>query len=112
MEQNSELFIGLDTSKLKISVAVAGGERTSEVRLFGEISSDQGIRDRRGHRCRVIDAFLCLSQNSHVLSGVDTYFHDRRFTGNIGNEAKFAPQRQFIASAVALDHTRRHQLLG
>jgi len=42
MEQHSELFIGLDTSKLKISVAVADGERTGEVRFFGDISSDPG----------------------------------------------------------------------
>jgi transposase len=40
MEQDSELFIGLDTSKLKISVAVADGERNGEVRFFGDISSE------------------------------------------------------------------------
>ena len=42
MEQHSEFFIGLDTSKLKISVAIADGERTGEVRFFGDISSDPG----------------------------------------------------------------------
>ena len=31
MQENSELFVGLDTSKLKISVAVAEGERNGEV---------------------------------------------------------------------------------
>ena len=41
MEQHSEVFIGLDTSKLKISVAVADGERAGEVRFFGDISSDR-----------------------------------------------------------------------
>ena len=42
MEQHSELFIDLDTSKLKISVAVADRERTGEVRFFGDISSAPG----------------------------------------------------------------------
>ena len=41
MEQHSELFIGLDTSKLKISVAVAAGERNGEVRFYGDISSER-----------------------------------------------------------------------
>lgn len=33
-------FIGLDTSKFKISVAVADGERNGEVRFLGDISSE------------------------------------------------------------------------
>ena len=40
MVEHSELFIGLDTSKLKISVAVADGERNGEVRFFGDISAE------------------------------------------------------------------------
>ncbi len=40
MKENSVTFIGLDTSKLKISVAVADGERNGEVRFFGDISSE------------------------------------------------------------------------
>jgi transposase len=40
MEEHSELFVGLDTSKLKISVAIAEGDRTGEVRFFGDISSE------------------------------------------------------------------------
>jgi transposase len=40
MEEYSEVFVGLDTSKLKISVAVADGERNGEVRFFGEISAE------------------------------------------------------------------------
>jgi transposase len=40
MEKDSELFVGLDTSKLKISVAVADGGRNGEVRFFGDISSE------------------------------------------------------------------------
>lgn len=40
MEDYSELFIGLDTSKLKISVAVAESVRNGEVRFYGDISSE------------------------------------------------------------------------
>ena len=40
MDQHSRLFIGLDVSKLKISVAVADGERGGEVRFLGDIPSD------------------------------------------------------------------------
>lgn len=39
MEEYSEVFVGLDTSKLKMSVAIAEGER-GEVRFFGDIASD------------------------------------------------------------------------
>ncbi|RWE64406.1 MAG: IS110 family transposase, partial [Mesorhizobium sp.] len=40
MDQHNRLFVGLDVSKLKISVAVADGERGGEVRFFGDIPSD------------------------------------------------------------------------
>jgi transposase len=40
MKEDSVIFIGLDTSKLKISVAVADGARNGEVRFFGDISSE------------------------------------------------------------------------
>ena len=40
MKEDSVIFIGLDTSKLKISVAVADGVRNGEVRFFGDISSE------------------------------------------------------------------------
>lgn len=40
MQEYSELFVGLDTSKLKISVAVADGDRHGEVRFYGDISSE------------------------------------------------------------------------
>lgn len=40
MEQDSSLFVGLDVSKLKISVAVADGKRGGEVRFHGDIASD------------------------------------------------------------------------
>lgn len=39
MQENSEAFVGLDTSKQKISVAVADTGRTGEVRFFGDIDS-------------------------------------------------------------------------
>lgn len=42
MKEYSEAFVGLDTSKLKISVAVAEGERNGEVRFYGDIGSDPG----------------------------------------------------------------------
>lgn len=40
MQEYSELFIGLDTSKLKISVAVADADRNGEVRFYGDISAE------------------------------------------------------------------------
>lgn len=39
MQENSEAFVGLDTSKQKISVAVADTGRAGEVRFFGDIDS-------------------------------------------------------------------------
>ncbi|WP_131821070.1 transposase, partial [Ensifer sp. LCM 4579] len=40
MKEDSVIFIGLDTSKLKISVAIADGSRNGELRFFGDISSE------------------------------------------------------------------------
>jgi transposase len=39
MQQNSKVFVGLDTSKLKISVAVAEDGRQGEIRFLGEIDN-------------------------------------------------------------------------
>jgi transposase len=39
MQQDSEVYVGLDTSKLKISVALAEAGRDGEVRFFGDIDS-------------------------------------------------------------------------
>ncbi len=46
MRQNSEVFIGLDTSKVKISVAVAEGGRGGEVRFMGDIDSAPAMVER------------------------------------------------------------------
>lgn len=40
MKDDSVIFIGLDTSKLKLSVAIAEGERKGEVGFLGDISSE------------------------------------------------------------------------
>ncbi|GAJ95527.1 hypothetical protein RRH01S_12_00840 [Rhizobium rhizogenes NBRC 13257] len=40
MTSEHAAFIGLDISKLKISVAIAEGERNGEVRFLGDISSE------------------------------------------------------------------------
>jgi len=39
MEEHSEAFVGLDTSKLRNAVAIADGGRDGEVRFFGEIEN-------------------------------------------------------------------------
>src|SRR5215218_10110480 len=39
MRDDSEVYVGLDTSKLKISVALAEAGRDGEVRFFGDIDS-------------------------------------------------------------------------
>ena len=39
MQQDSEVYVGLDTSKLKISVAVAETGRNGEVRFLGDVDS-------------------------------------------------------------------------
>lgn len=46
MRQNSEVFVGLDTSKLKISVAVAEAGRGGEVRFLGDIDSTPAMVER------------------------------------------------------------------
>src|SRR5918999_5636928 len=39
MRDDSEVYVGLDTSKLRISVALAAAGRDGEVRFLGEIDS-------------------------------------------------------------------------
>ena len=40
MEQDTEVFVGLDVAKLRHAVAIAESGRTGEVRFFGEIDAD------------------------------------------------------------------------
>jgi transposase len=40
MEEEAEIFIGLDVAKVKHAVAIAEEGRSGEVRYFGEINSD------------------------------------------------------------------------
>jgi len=46
MSEGSEAFVGLDTSKTKISVAVADGGRCGEVRFYGDIDSSPDAMNR------------------------------------------------------------------
>jgi len=46
MQENSEVFVGLDTSKQKISVAVADTGRSGDVRFFGDIDNTPTMVDR------------------------------------------------------------------
>src|SRR3954467_11420110 len=46
MRDDSEVYVGLDTSKLKISVALAAAGRDGEVRFFGDIDSTSEAVER------------------------------------------------------------------
>jgi transposase len=46
VRENSEVFVGLDTSKQKISVAVAEAGRSGEVRFVGDIDSAPAMVER------------------------------------------------------------------
>ena len=84
MQENSKIFVGLDTSKMKISVALAEEGRQGEVRFFGDIDDTPDairglVRKLTGkfrellfcyeagpagyglHRQRVLSAMLALS---------------------------------------------------
>jgi transposase len=50
MQQNSKVFVGLDTSKLKISVALAEDGRQGEVRFLGEIDNTSEAVRRLVHK--------------------------------------------------------------
>src|SRR3712207_7432622 len=56
MRDDSEVYVGLDTSKLKISVALAAAGRDGEVRFLGDIDSAPEAVERlvrklaKGHR--------------------------------------------------------------
>src|SRR5208283_3599452 len=46
VQENSEVFVGLDTSKQKISVAIADTGRSGDVRFFGDIDSTPAMVER------------------------------------------------------------------
>lgn len=46
MENNSEVFVGIDVAKLRNAVAVAAGERNGEVRYLGEFDAEEGAMRR------------------------------------------------------------------
>ncbi|MPR25753.1 IS110 family transposase, partial [Microvirga tunisiensis] len=50
MQQKSKVFVGLDTSKLKISVAVAEDGRQGEIRFLGEIDNTPEAVRRLVHK--------------------------------------------------------------
>ena len=50
MDQDSEVFVGLDTSKCKISVALAESGRQGEVRFLGDIDSAPGVVERTANK--------------------------------------------------------------
>jgi len=50
MQQNSKMFVGLDTSKLKIAVAVAEDGRQGEVRFLGDIDNTPEAVRRLVHK--------------------------------------------------------------
>src|ERR1041385_6030314 len=63
MQQDSKVFVGLDTSKLKISVALAEEGRQGEVRFLGEI-------DKTPEAVRRLVSKLA-SRHSEVLFGYE-----------------------------------------
>ena len=55
MQQDSAAFVGLDTSKMKISVALAEEGRQGEVRFLGDIDhTPEAVRRLRSDRKSVV----------------------------------------------------------
>ena len=59
MQENSKIFVGLDTSKMKISVALAEEGRRGEVRFLGDIDNTSDairrlIRKLTGKFCELL----------------------------------------------------------
>ena len=61
MQQDSEVFVGLDTSKLKISVALAEEGRQGEVRFLGDIDNTPEAVRRLGHASWPASTASCCS---------------------------------------------------
>jgi hypothetical protein len=81
MKEDSVIFIGLDTSKLKISVAVADGARNGEVRFFGDISSEPASVASMVNKLskRGAKLYFCLYEESQCGTVVRvTFFALRR----------------------------------
>jgi hypothetical protein len=43
MEDNTDVFVGIDVAKLRNAVAVADGGRNGEIRYLGEFDADEGF---------------------------------------------------------------------
>jgi hypothetical protein len=52
MQQNIKVFVGLDTSKRKISVALAEDGRRGEVRFLGDIDNTPDVIRRLVNKLR------------------------------------------------------------
>jgi transposase len=61
MRDDSEVYVGLDTSKLKISVAVAAAGRDGEVRFLGDIDSTPEAVERLVRKLEKRHRRLCFA---------------------------------------------------
>ena len=61
MREDSEVYVGLDTSKLRITVALAAAGRDGEVRFFGEIDSAPEAVERLGRKLAQRYRRLCFA---------------------------------------------------
>lgn len=70
MKDDTAIFISLDVSKLKISVAVADGGRKGEVRFLGDISSEPAsmVRKPSKHGANLHFAYM-RRVNTELSSG-------------------------------------------
>jgi transposase len=65
MEDNTDVFVGIDVAKLRNAVAVADGGRNGELRFLGEFDADEASMRRvvkwLADKCR-LPKFLSLSR--------------------------------------------------
>ncbi len=87
MRDNSEVYIGLDTSKLKISVALAAAGRDGEVRFFGDIDSTPEAVERLVCKLAKRHQRLCFAYEA----GPTGYGLQRQITALGHNCAVVAP---------------------
>ena len=81
MRENSEVYVGLDTSKLKISVAVAAAGRGGEVRFLGDIDSTPEAVERLVRKLEERHRRL-----SFVYEAGPTGYGLRRQTAGLGHD--------------------------